>query len=146
MGAYLCTVPFISVLNFCMALSQFCPRLQFLVDSVPCFMALFQGYLPLQNLWSYTFWTGGIQSSRSLAILVIRQWCWVPKMGDIYYCKIWRYYLGLPRTQRQEEGVWTSHCQMSLSLYSFQELSSLLASQRGRQMQVAHLNFLVLVS
>jgi hypothetical protein len=49
MGAYLCMVPFISVLNFCMALSQFCPRLQLLVDSLPCFMALFQGYLSLQE-------------------------------------------------------------------------------------------------
>jgi hypothetical protein len=47
MGAYLCMVPFISVLNFCMALSQFCLRLQLLIDSLLCFMALFQGSLPL---------------------------------------------------------------------------------------------------
>jgi hypothetical protein len=48
MGAYLCMVPFISVQNFCMALSQFCPKLQLSADSLPCFMALLQGYLPLQ--------------------------------------------------------------------------------------------------
>jgi hypothetical protein len=28
--------------------SQLCPRLQLLIDSLPCFTTLFQGYLPLQ--------------------------------------------------------------------------------------------------
>jgi hypothetical protein len=60
MGAYLCVMPFISVLNFCMVLmgnsSQLCLRLQLLIDSLPCFTTLFQGYLPLQrklSIFSY---------------------------------------------------------------------------------------------
>jgi hypothetical protein len=30
--------------------SQLCPRLQLLIDSLPCFTTLFQGYLPLQQI------------------------------------------------------------------------------------------------
>jgi hypothetical protein len=29
--------------------SQLCPRLQLLIDSLPCFTTLLQGYLPLQS-------------------------------------------------------------------------------------------------
>jgi hypothetical protein len=44
-------------------------------------------------------WDGGILVTWSLATLTIRQWFWVPRMGAVYYGKIWRCHLGPPKTQ-----------------------------------------------
>jgi hypothetical protein len=48
MSVYLCMVPFTSILNFLHDSNGLCLRLQLLIDSLPCFMTPFQGYLPLQ--------------------------------------------------------------------------------------------------
>jgi hypothetical protein len=62
MGVYLCMVPFILVLNFLHGFNgQF--LMLYISGSLPCFMALFQGYLPLYSPLLDAFSTCGQAST-----------------------------------------------------------------------------------